>query len=148
MTVMAVALGLFLFYHVYLTSKGMTTNESYKWGDVRKWHKNELKRYNDAMKKGKAGVASASDKQRAQPVVGDGDVTCVPGTGRDSASAAPDVTEASDDFEDPGPFPKNIYDRGFVENWKEVIFPISLRKTASTNGISIQQPTVDKPKAT
>jgi hypothetical protein len=147
MSVMAVALGLFLLYHVYLTSVGMTTNESYKWSDVRKWHKNELKRCNDAVKKGKAGVASASDKQREQPVVGDGDVTCTPGTGRDSA--APDVTELADVVRDPGPFPKNIYDRGFVENWKEVIFPISLRKTASTTGnLKGQQPAVDKPKAT
>jgi hypothetical protein len=29
---------------------------------------------------------------------------------------------------DPGPMPKNIYDVGFVENWKQVLFPISLRK--------------------
>jgi hypothetical protein len=148
MSVMAVALGLFLSYHIYLTSVGMTTNESYKWSDVRKWHKSELKRYNDAIKNSKAGVASTSDKQRAQPVVGDGDVTCTPGTGR--GSDVPDVTESADAVQDPGPFPKNIYNRGFVENWKEVIFPISLRKTASSNGNlkGQQQPTVDKTKAT
>jgi hypothetical protein len=145
MVVMAVALILFLSYHIYLTSLGMTTNESFKWGDVRRWHKSEMQRYNAAIKKGQSGVSL--DTRKAQPIVGDGDVTCTPGA---SSGSVPDATEQTDTVQDPGPFPKNIYDHGFVENWKEVIFPRSLRKTVSTsNGrLKGERPAVDKPKAT
>ena len=45
---------------------------------------------------------------------------------------ADDNDDDSYDIIDPGPPPVNIYHRGFVENWKEVIFPISLRKNGTT----------------
>lgn len=89
----------------------------------------------------------------------DGDVTCTPsiggpskGTGGTrkndiqstaadnnsiSTSATSSLSHKNDDEEeyiDPGPVPKNIYNKGFVENWKEVIFPLSLRKDALTLG--------------
>jgi hypothetical protein len=52
-------------------------------------------------------------------------VTCTGGSG-----AQKEQQQQSQEYFDPGEVPKNIYDRGFVENWKEVIFPISLRKNA------------------
>jgi hypothetical protein len=40
---MSIALGLFLFYHVWLTSRGLTTNESYKWDAIRQHHSIQAK---------------------------------------------------------------------------------------------------------
>lgn len=82
MGAMSMALFLFLSYHIWLTSRGLTTNESYKWDAILKWHKIQSKRFRE-------GTVS----------------------------------------DDPGPRPVNIYHQGFVENWKEVIFPKSLRNT-------------------
>lgn len=117
----------------------MTTNESYKWGDVNKWYKMELKRYNDAVKNGEI-IQNKDEKNRAV-VVGDGDVTCTPTQGYTESSTQKsskneDALDNNAPF-DPGPKAVNIYNRGFVENWKEVIFPISLRN---------DQPIAGKPK--
>lgn len=54
----------------------------------------------------------------------DGDVTCT--GGGSGIQAEHDQPE----YFDPGPMPENVYDKGFVENWKEVVFPLSLRKEA------------------
>jgi len=117
MSVMSIALTLFLGYHIWLTSRGLTTNESYKWAQVKRWHQRELKRYQQAIKEGK--VIPKEDPSK--PVVSDGDVTCTQGTGLEAQ-------EPEDAIYDPGPPPVNIYNRGVVENWKEVLFPLSLRK--------------------
>jgi hypothetical protein len=110
MAVMAVALFFFLMYHVYLTSYGMTTNESYKWGYINTWYKRELRRYKDAAKN--SGRVSerleSSDEPRS------------------------DHKRPRDAAQHPGPPPVNIYDRGFIENWNEVVFPISLRRSSRT----------------
>ena len=52
MVVMSIVLGAFLGFHAYLASFGMTTNESDKWNQVRGWHKEHLRKYRDAVKKG------------------------------------------------------------------------------------------------
>jgi hypothetical protein len=148
MVVMGFALGLFLGYHIYLTSLGMTTNESYKWSDVRKWHKSELKRYNDALKKRQPII---ENYQKVQPIVGDGDITCTPGSGPSTgASNGAPAPNPADAVQDPGPMPRNIYDRGFMENWKEVIFPLSLQKINSgpNDATTEDRPTASKTKAT
>ena len=76
------------------------------------------------------------------PSVKDGDVSCAGGgAGLDEAE---DVGQS--EYSDPGPVPQNIYDRGFVENWKEVLFPISLRKEAYAMGGYSRQ-SRPKPKA-
>ena len=110
MAVMAVALLAFLVYHIYLTTFGMTTNESYKWGYVKTWYKGELKRYEEAVKARPAtqpsdGTLNSSDQQQGKT--------------------------RQDVIRHPGRPPFYIYDRGFIENWKEVIFPISLRDDRS-----------------
>jgi hypothetical protein len=85
----------------------------------------------------------------------DGDVTCTPSiVGGSSKGKGPSTNDVSnikskssssslglhkndkerDEYIDPGPIPKNEYDNGFIENWKEVFFPLSLRKDAMTRG--------------
>eukprot|EP00543_Licmophora_paradoxa_P016376 CAMPEP_0202477020 /NCGR_PEP_ID=MMETSP1360-20130828/93728_1 /ASSEMBLY_ACC=CAM_ASM_000848 /TAXON_ID=515479 /ORGANISM="Licmophora paradoxa, Strain CCMP2313" /LENGTH=158 /DNA_ID=CAMNT_0049104251 /DNA_START=48 /DNA_END=524 /DNA_ORIENTATION=+ len=111
----------------------MTTNESVKWSSVKTWYKKELKLYNDAVKAGIVVEQDASDLNN-KPVVPDGDVTCVPGS--QNTKNDHDVGEKEEEetttekITHPGPMPKNIYDRGVVENWKEVLFPRSLRSDA------------------
>lgn len=146
--VMSVALMCFLGYHCYITSIGMTTNEHYKWGEVRKWHKEQVRLYNAFLKQqstssnasNSSNAASSSRKNGSddpkKPPIPDGDVTCTGG------KSSPEGEEDSPVMEDPGPMPVNIYNRGFVENWKEVLFPISLRRRAAAAGV------VDKTKST
>jgi palmitoyltransferase ZDHHC4 len=112
MAVMAIALAGFLGYHGYITSIGMTTNESYKWAEVRKWHKSQVKIY--------------QEYQKQQQTLKDGSPTSDNG----QQHHVPQPVEA---VEDPGPMPKNIYNRGFIENWKEVMFPKSLQRKAEAS---------------
>jgi palmitoyltransferase ZDHHC4 len=123
MLVMSVALGLFLLYHCWLTSRNLTTNESYKYDQIMRWYKRELRRYKDAVKNGQGTAQNGT----SQPVVPDGDVTCT------SSSSTSNPGEQHHDKNDdetiahPGPRPVNLYNRGMIENWKEVLFPLSLR---------------------
>jgi palmitoyltransferase ZDHHC4 len=135
--VMAVAIGLFFLYHCYLTSRNVTTNEAFKWEQVHKWYKMELQRYIDATVRGEIhGSDESSDATHTK----DDDMSPITRASSDTPiqAALPEkeaiqhpgrvVKEA---IQHPGPRPKNTYDRGFVENWKEVIFPLSLRKIDS-----------------
>jgi palmitoyltransferase len=180
--VMSIALSLFLAYHVYLTSKGMTTNEAYKWSDVKKWYKAEKLRYQKALERKKIKGGSGIDKtaslttslqqnngneknkvHSAAVAVTNGDVTCAGngggGTGpiheavlvqekTDIDNDDNDDDDDDDDIQDPGPLPKNLYDRGLYENWKEVLFPISLRKTVVVRSQNETNMNKSKPKAT
>lgn len=174
--VMAATLFFFLGYHVYLTSLGMTTNESYKWTAVDKWYKSELKRYNEAVKNGHAVIhadcrtaqpdntgtsnntvnstASSSPIKQKVQVTDDADVTCTPSTTatvpqdtvvpvKPSNHSNSNSEEDDDDNNDiprhPGPKPVNIYNRGLIENWKEVIFPISLRQDRNVPGFPFKK---------
>lgn len=129
MAVMTCVLGAFLGYHVWITSRGMTTNEASKWGQVKKWHRQESKRYQQAVKEGLITVQNTASDPSS--VVTDGDVTCT-GAADVSTMTNDGSNEESDELpiSDPGPMPTNIYNQGFVENWKEVIYPRSLRQDA------------------
>ena len=128
MSVMVFALGGFLGYHAWITSKGLTTNETFKWDEIQKWYKIELKKYQQAIKDG----TIVEGEKATPPTVSDGDVTCTPGASSQPSNSQTVDSEDEPIIRDPGPPPKNIYNRGFVENWKEVIFPISLRKRKQT----------------
>jgi len=144
--VMSFALFGFLGYHCYITSCGMTTNEHYKWKEVRKWHDEQVRLYNNYKKMQTSGAASEESKEKSnsanqkKPLIPDGDVTCTGGKLENGHVQQND--EDATVKEDPGPMPTNIYDRGFVENWKEVIFPISIRRRKAAGKVG------DKTKAT
>jgi hypothetical protein len=118
-----------LMMQIHITSYNRTTNEDGKWSDITKWYKKEQKRYREAVKKGLVKENGASVATSETPKVRDGDVTCTGDAGGGSENDA-----GHREYLDPGPMPLNIYDRGFVENWKEVLFPISRRKEALEMG--------------
>lgn len=144
MAIMAIALSLFLGFHLYISARGMTTNEHYKWKQVRKWHKRAKKRYEEAKKKGLLGKEeiAAAKTMTAASVSEDVDVGCAGPTNTSSSeedaaakverSGKPADGEDEDNeaILDPGPYPKNIYDRGIKENIGEIIYPRSLREDA------------------
>lgn len=114
---------------MYLTSVNQTTNEAGKWSDITRWYKKQKKKYNDAVKKGLVNPAENSTPTSPEtPEVQDGDVTCTGSSNNQSTKRQEPLPQQQ--YFDPGPIPKNKYDRGFVENWKEVIFPMSLRMDA------------------
>ena len=141
MGAMSIVLVLFFGFHMYMMANGMTTNEFYKWRQVRKWHKVEKSRYERALKEGKIQLHSSSAKG-AMKELSDVDVGCVgpvnnPATGTVETETETETSEESDNKDrvspsiiDPGPPPVNIYNRGIFENIKEVVFPRSLRRDA------------------
>ena len=144
MSVMGLVLSLFLGFHLYITAVGMTTNEWYKWKQVRKWHASAKKEYDRAVKEGR----EVNTKEAKIMVVDQGDVGCTgpadsslkpkPGDGYASSSKAEDDSfyrtenEEKDEesISNPGPFPTNIYNRGILSNFGEVFFPRCMRDDA------------------
>jgi palmitoyltransferase ZDHHC4 len=132
-TVMGVALALFLAYHAWLTSRGLTTNESYKWGQVLQWYKRALREYNDAVQQGLNPVEHSNAPNSATREA----IPIHPADEANETSNLTDGASRSDSadaevIQHPGPPPVNIYNRGLLENWKEVIFPLSLRTRRAT----------------
>ncbi|VEU34098.1 unnamed protein product [Pseudo-nitzschia multistriata] len=120
MFLMGIALTCFLGYHIYITSMGQTTNENSKWGDVKKWYKAKQKMHRAAVEEAKVNPFETSTNSERSTDIG-------------NAHGDSEKQESQESF-DPGPIPKNLYNRGFVENWKEVFFPLSLRKDALERG--------------
>jgi hypothetical protein len=135
---MSVVLTLFLSFHLYIAAFGMTTNEYYKWRHVKKWHKRATKKYETALSDGTIVNKMASNNKASAGkdagVDNDVDVGCTgPVTKNQASSETPDETTATtttNPIVNPGPFPKNIYHLGIIENYKEILFPRSLRKDA------------------
>uniref|UniRef100_A0A7S2HQJ0 Palmitoyltransferase n=1 Tax=Helicotheca tamesis TaxID=374047 RepID=A0A7S2HQJ0_9STRA len=136
MVVVALALGVFLGFHLYITSRGMTTNEHAKWKEVRKLHKKYKMNYEKALKEGKVfeqasgehGEERCDDSDKAGDGSNDSDIKYEGSSNDLNPLAATDKTE--NEIIDPGPFPQNIYNAGIIENFKEVIYPRSLREDA------------------
>ena len=133
MAVMAIMLTVFLGFHVYITAKGMTTNEYFKWKEVRKWHKQAKRRFEDAKKE---GLALETEFHPKITVVDEADVGCIGqkdtsgSTNSHGENSGNEEMSEKVNFIDPGPFPRNIYSRGLIENFTEVFHPLSLRKDA------------------
>uniref|UniRef100_A0A7S4RC64 Palmitoyltransferase n=1 Tax=Ditylum brightwellii TaxID=49249 RepID=A0A7S4RC64_9STRA len=149
MVVASIPLLGFLGFHCYITARGMTTNEYYKWKKVRRIHGTYKMNYDRAVKEGKVVLSKVSssgtdngkehsEKSESSTTGKVNDDVKVVGLDVPSKSSNIPTTstadEESDDEEeeiiDPGPFPRNIYDNGIIENMKEVIYPRSLRQDA------------------
>ncbi len=147
MGAMSVVLFLFFGFHFYMMVNGMTTNEFYKWRQVRKWYKVEKLRYERALKEGNLrtnannanNAANATNATKGMKELTDVDVGCVGPVSSNTDinhntgatdNEGTDNDESSPSIMDPGPPPVNIYNKGMLENIKEVIFPRSLRHDA------------------
>ena len=138
MSVMGLVLAAFLSFHLYITAKGMTTNEWYKWRQVSLWHRNAKKEYDAAVKEGRPVKVFETTIQVVDTT--DGDIGCTGPSGDGDVGKAENRGEGAavkdgnnqcvQAVANPGPFPTNIYNRGIRENFMEVIFPRSLRQDA------------------
>ena len=147
MGAMVVVLSVFVLFHLYIAANGMTTNEYYKWKHVKKWHKREKSRYEKALKDGRIKSNHQGSNMKAIPDV---DIGCTGPTGTSDSKSDFDTDVVDSDTDsiltDPGPMPTNIYNLGIVENYKEVLFPRSLRADAISryNASLHQKSRVDK----
>ena len=123
MVTMCFVLGAFFSFHLWLTAKNMTTNEFYKWKDIKAWHKETNVKYQQALRSGAIradeGLTMASGltyyQMKSDSVKRDEERG-----GNESAN--------DDIIINPGPMKSNAYDHGFVRNFGEVFFPLALRK--------------------
>ena len=106
MSVMSLMLGIFLGFHLYITSRNMTTNEFFKWRSVKKWHKKEQQKFQESLKEKRRSTKSDIRTKLAKQVP-DGDVGC---TGAVSDKSQKTGELEDDDIIDPGEMPKNIYE--------------------------------------
>lgn len=100
-SVMAIVLACFTGYHLWLAAQNLTTNESYKWGDVKR-------HYRKRTKEGAKGEPSDNSSATAEA---DGEVAA---QGEDEFGHLPDE------------MPGHLYDLGLYRNLAEVAFPLSL----------------------
>lgn len=108
MCVMSVMLGIFLGFHIYITARGQTTNEFFKWRAVKRWHKIEKAKYEKALKDGKVGVAE-NDVGDIAKQVPDSDVGCTGPVVTEKEDLS-DTKDAPTDILDPGKLRGSMYE--------------------------------------
>lgn len=115
---MSLFLTSFLGFHLYIISKGMTTNEFMKWREIKEMVKDANRRSMQERNSGKR-----NDNGLTSPRIGNG------------FAGDQDVEEAnkSKGAFTPINIPRNIYDLGIISNFAEVIFPRSLRFRTQEN---------------
>jgi len=144
LTIITVALSAFFGYHMYLIYKNMTTCESYKWKDFEEYHIEQA--YEEFRRKaeqdevehpthevehptrGRQGSASGEEEIVGTTSGGAGSMSrrllrCFGGLKCWGRGHQPSTGSL---FQVPIIAKNNIYDHGFVENMKEVLFPRSL----------------------
>lgn len=105
MLLIVVCLGLFLGFHLYISSQNMTTNEYYKWKELKKKHAKMTERYIQALKDGTFQIAQ-EDEVVADDSSHDVDIGCMGPIEKVNSSQQ---RSKKDPVCDPGPMPKNIY---------------------------------------
>jgi len=143
--VMGSLLAAFSLFHIFLIFNGMTTNEFFKWRDIKKWHKQSTRNYQDAVQKGKIMQSKIEVKSFGECRIDDyvaslADDTQIGCTGvkeqngitkgEEESSEKTEIQNKENSF-DPGPMPENKYNLGILENILEVLHPRSLRKDAT-----------------
>ena len=123
MVTMCFVLGTFFAFHLWLTAKNMTTNEYFKWKEIKTWHKETTLKYQQALRSG--------------AIQADGGKTMASGVTyyqiRSNFTERDEERNGGESVNDgiiinPGPMKSNAYyDRGFIRNVGEVIFPLALR---------------------
>jgi len=142
----------FLGYHLYLVSRGTTTNETHKWDEARSAHSQltglreqylkELKQCE--LRRKKRNIEAGEEKAKAKAKVGSeegkisssGDEQVVSVTpcgafmrGYDLRQRRGKEEECADEdivyYPDPGDVPTNIYNNGFIANMSDVLWPVS-----------------------
>lgn len=119
----------FLSYHLYLVAMGTTTNESFKWRDLRTAYARAVDR--QARGEEPAGEAPGESTEPPEP-----------------STAAPrdDDSDYGELVVPLGALPRNAYDKGFVANMREVLFPPSLRFLAESGLTGVDDDDLPKTK--
>jgi hypothetical protein len=128
MVFIVMCLGVFLGFHLYISSQNMTTNEYYKWKELKKKHAKMTDRYLQALKDGTIQIGKRKDSTAPNEPSSDVDVGCMGPTGVVVSSETMD-----EEIYDPGPMPVNIYNKGIIANFVEILWPLSFRH-ANENG--------------
>ena len=128
----------FTFFHLSLVYRNMTTNESIKWKEIRKAHIEAKRGYHLAMRAKKEQARNENSQgKKFNPInvansVENIDVGCTGVVDAPSDFQKEKITNSdkleNDEIHDPGPWLKNKYDLGIMNNIHEVIFPRSERK--------------------
>ncbi len=154
--VLGVVMTGFLAFHLYLAAINQTTNEYFKWNDLRRWHKRASKLYEQAKLDGTAGkkfdIADAGyemvgiteemmeeakrkrsrkDKKKKEKKITtirkeDDGIPIDCNESNQSVPSENDLSGNRSTVTDPGPFPRNIYDQGLRRNFIEILYPRSL----------------------
>lgn len=123
MSVMAVVLTAFLIFHLYLIARGMTTNEFYKWRAIIKRRKRSSSHTNkDAL------IPSSSISQHRES---HSDPILINNNDKNRDFGGNGTQSKYDEVPSDDTPLNNIYNLGVFENFKEVIFPRSLRPLGS-----------------
>ncbi|KAL3786585.1 hypothetical protein ACHAWO_010200 [Cyclotella atomus] len=131
MLFIVVCLGIFTAFHLYISSRNMTTNEYYKWKELRKKHDKMTDRYLQALKDGTVQIGKRKrDASASNESSSDVDVGCMGPIGDAARSEATD-----EEIYDPGPMPKNMYDKGIINNFAEIMRPLSFRQGAKLSSL-------------
>eukprot|EP00242_Pyramimonas_sp_CCMP2087_P018325 CAMPEP_0198200874 /NCGR_PEP_ID=MMETSP1445-20131203/3778_1 /TAXON_ID=36898 /ORGANISM="Pyramimonas sp., Strain CCMP2087" /LENGTH=424 /DNA_ID=CAMNT_0043871041 /DNA_START=277 /DNA_END=1551 /DNA_ORIENTATION=- len=150
LTIITVALSAFFGYHMYLIYKNMTTCESYKWKDFEEYHIEQA--YEEFRRKVEQDEVEHPTRGRRDSASGEEELVVATSGGAGLLGrrllrcfrflkcwGRKHQPSTGSLFQVPIIAKNNIYDHGFVENMKEVLFPRSLHvqtKNSATQGKS------------